>query len=72
MGYAIIFFANVAISTASELIERRRCRLVFLIDQRLFKGDNSYAGIVGSCLKITGDCEGIMFFNYMIFNILKC
>jgi hypothetical protein len=38
MGYAIIFFANVAISNPSELIEHRRCRLVFLIDQRLYEG----------------------------------
>jgi hypothetical protein len=46
MGYTIIFFANVAISDPSELIERRRKGPFFLIDISLFKEDNSYAGFL--------------------------
>jgi len=51
MGYAIIFFANVAISNPSELIELRRTVSFFLNDRSLLKRDNSYAGFLGSYRK---------------------
>jgi len=61
MGYAIIFFANVAISNPSELIERRRRCFVFLIDQSHLKGDNSCAEIIVSCSNIILNLNGFAF-----------
>ena len=69
MGYAIIFLANVAISNPSELIERRRCRLVFLIDQRLSERDNSYAEILRYFIKNKRYFIHYTLLNYMVFNI---